>query len=837
MDLQTITETITDRTPWHVVPHVTLERDGIVVLLDPEAPNWIATDARGARILSWLDGYAPLDRVAARYAREFEVDHAKAWLHVDRLVRDAERRGFASRAPRAGVPYAGRARHLAPRVREIWLHTNNSCNLACEHCLVSSGPGGDAGMNAERLGELIDEAAGLGAERFFLTGGEPFLRRDAFDVVERVTRRHGRELRVLTNGILLKGAALQRLGEQDHARLRLQVSLDGASAGTNDPVRGRGSFEKILAGIRSMVAAGFPPIVSTVVTRANLAEMVEMVRLVKGLGAASWHLLWIHKKGRWENLNGAFVPPTLVHEQLARATAEAERLGVAIDNVLSFRERVNGNPGTRLDLSSAGVESLCVYSDGRVYPSAATVQYEPLELGRWSGGNLGALLESSPVAQRLRELSVVRKPVCNTCKFRFLCGGGDIEHAFSYSLGQTPANGRGSFDYLDPYCDLYQGLITDSLFALASRGRAAHRTDTGFGAPVIYHAMGEGNLACAAGGDLEAFAPVRTISSNCALAPDLARPRELVQEFYGKAAQQPQAELCCPVSYAAEDTAHIPQEVLERFYGCGGPMGVAGVRPGETVVDLGSGAGIDVFIAAKKVGPQGRAIGVDMTDPMLGVAGQSKPRVAESLGYDVAEFRKGYLEEVPVEDGAADLVTSNCVINLSPDKRRVFAEAWRILKDHGRLVVSDIVSDRALPPELKVNVHLWGECVSGALAEDEFVAELERAGFYGVSVLKKQFWREVEGHGFYSVTVRGFKFRKRAGCVFRGHRAVYLGPYVSVSDEEGHLFPRGQAVEVCTDTLAKLSNEPYRGSFALLEPDAHSAAVAGEACCAAGAGC
>ncbi len=834
MDLQTVTE----RSAWHVVPHVTLERNGVLVLLDPEAPNWIATDSRGARILSWVDGRSTLDQVAARYAREFGVELAKAWLHVDRLLRAAERRGFASRDRRSPAPYLGRAPFLTPRLRELWLHTNNSCNLACEHCLVSSGPDGDRGLDGARLLELIDESAELGALRFYLTGGEPFLRKDAFELIERISRRHGRDVRVLTNGILFqKGALLDRLRSQDPDRLRLQVSLDGATAPVNDAVRGKSSFERILAGVRELVAAGFAPTISTVVTRDNAGQMHEMLRLVKELGAASWHLIWVHKKGRWANVNDACVDPTLLHQRLQQAQREAERIGVVIDNVESFRERVNGHPGTRFDLAGAGVESLCVYSDGRVYPSAATVQYETLELGRWSGGNLGELLATSAVARRLQSLTVVEKPVCKTCKFRFVCGGGDLEHSFSFGLGRTPSNGHGSFDSLDPYCDLYQGLITDSLFALAEQGRDRHRTDTGFGAPVIYHAMGEGSSACAPGGKAEAFAPVRTVSSNCVLTTDLARSRVLVQDFYGKAAEKPQAELCCPVSYDAEDTSHIPREVLERFYGCGGPMSVAGVRPGETVVDLGSGAGIDVFIAAKRVGPQGRAIGVDMTDPMLGVAGESRRKVAARLGYDVVEFRKGYLEDVPVEAGSADLVTSNCVINLSPDKRRVFGEVWRILKDHGRIVVSDIVADRPVPPGLKVNVHLWGECISGALSEDEFLAELERAGFYGVSILKKQFWREVEGCGFYSVTVRGFKFRKRAGCVFQGHRSVYLGPYVSVADEEGHLFPRGQAVEVCTDTLAKLSNEPYRGAFAILEPGAAASDVATGECCAPGAGC
>jgi SAM-dependent methyltransferase len=394
-------------------------------------------------------------------------------------------------------------------------------------------------------------------------------------------------------------------------------------------------------------------------------------------------------------------------------------------------------------------------------------------------------------------------------------------------------SGHGSFDFLDPYCDLYQGVITDRMFALGAEGRSRHRTDTGFGAPVVYHAMGDGNLACAPGGDVATYAPVRTSHSNCVLSQDIEKPRSLVQDFYARAAETPQEALCCPVSYDRSDTEHIPQEVTSRFYGCGGPMSVAGVKPGETVLDLGSG--IDVFIAAKKVGPRGRAIGVDMTDPMLGVAGQNRAKVARSLGFDVVDFRKGFLEDVPAEDRSVDLVTSNCVINLSADKPRVFAEMWRILKDHGRIVVSDIVADRAVPPELRVNVHLWGECISGALSEDEFVSELERAGFYGLAVLKKSFWKEVEGYNFHSVTVRGFKLQKSAGCVYLGHRAVYLGPYASVMDEEGHLFARGQPLEICTDTLAKLSREPYAGSFALLEPGASArqaySAACGPECC------
>ena len=156
---------------------------------------------------------------------------------------------------------------------------------------------------------------------------------------------------------------------------------------------------------------------------------------------------------------------------------------------------------------------------------------------------------------------------------------------------------------------------------------------------------------------------------------------------------------------------------------------------------------------------------------------------------------------------------------------------WRILKDHGRAVIADIVSDREVPPRLKVNEQLWGECIVGALTEAQFLAMLEQAGFYGLAVLKKTFWKAIEEFNFYSVTVQGFKFEKTAGCRFIGQRAIYRGPYKAVLDEEGHLFPRHVAIAVCTDTASKLSRPPYAGGFTLVEPDEVLKGVPVAACC------
>ena len=175
-------------------------------------------------------------------------------------------------------------------------------------------------------------------------------------------------------------------------------------------------------------------------------------------------------------------------------------------------------------------------------------------------------------------------------------------------------------------------------------------------------------------------------------------------------------------------------------------------------------------------------------------------------------------------------MTSNCVVNLSPDKSKVFSEIWRVLKDHGRVVIADIVSDREVPPHLKTNPELWGECTVGALTAEGFIAALEKAGFYGVEILRKSYWKSIAGYPFYAMTVRGYKFEKTAGCVFRGQRAVYLGPAKAFLDEEGHTFPRGLDVAVCTDTAAKLSQPPYAGAFTVLEPEGNGSLEAGPGC-------
>jgi arsenite methyltransferase len=221
---------------------------------------------------------------------------------------------------------------------------------------------------------------------------------------------------------------------------------------------------------------------------------------------------------------------------------------------------------------------------------------------------------------------------------------------------------------------------------------------------------------------------------------------EVVRERYGKAALQvmegkPKASCCgtgasCssdPITsdlYTARETAELPAEALLASLGCGNPTALAELKPGEVVLDLGSGGGIDVLLSARRVGPTGKAYGLDMTDEMLALARENQARA----GVTNAEFLRGRIEEIPLPDNSVDVIISNCVINLSGDKDRVIREAFRVLKPGGRFAVSDVVTRGALPEPVRKSLALWTGCVAGALDEAEYVGKLSAAGFEAAGV-------------------------------------------------------------------------------------------------------
>jgi ubiquinone/menaquinone biosynthesis C-methylase UbiE len=207
------------------------------------------------------------------------------------------------------------------------------------------------------------------------------------------------------------------------------------------------------------------------------------------------------------------------------------------------------------------------------------------------------------------------------------------------------------------------------------------------------------------------------------------------------------------IGYSSQDLADVPAEAAEISLGCGNPTAFASMQPGQVVLDIGSGGGIDVFLAAQKVGPGGKAIGVDMTPSML----ERARRTAEKNGWTNVEFRQGYADALPVEDASVDLIISNCVINLAEDKGKVFREAYRALKNGGRLEVSDIVTSGSLSAQGRQSAEQWGGCVFGALPEQEYLDLVAQAGFSEVKSQRSTQSGEADGVRVYSAQISAQK--------------------------------------------------------------------------------
>jgi len=332
---------------------------------------------------------------------------------------------------------------------------------------------------------------------------------------------------------------------------------------------------------------------------------------------------------------------------------------------------------------------------------------------------------------------------------------------------------------------------------------------------------------------------------------------DIVKRRYSAGAHKREQNLCCAaVTYRADLLRVLPREIVARDYGCGDPS--RHVREGETVLDLGSGAGKICYIAAQIVGPKGRVIGVDFNDDMLALARKHQTQIGNKLGFHNVEFRKGKIQDLALDyelleqwlrkypvhsandflalqsqishfkstqpmipNNSVDVVVSNCVLNLvkHTDKPQLFREIYRVLKPGGRAVISDIVSDEDVPLTFQNNAKLWSGCVSGALREDLFLRAFEDVGFYGVQILERDDkpWRLLRGIEFRSITVAAYK-GKGGECWERNQAVIYKGPFKEVLDDDGHRLRRGERDAVCDKTYQIYSREPYRQHFVLVPP-------------------
>ena len=334
-----------------------------------------------------------------------------------------------------------------------------------------------------------------------------------------------------------------------------------------------------------------------------------------------------------------------------------------------------------------------------------------------------------------------------------------------------------------------------------------------------------------------------------------------VRERYSEGARERQEALCCPVNYDSGLLAMLPDEIIEKDYGCGDPSRY--VQKGDVVLDLGSGGGKICYMAAQLVGKGGQVIGVDMNDDMLALARKHQQEMAARLCDDRVRFLRGFIQDLAldlealeeylaanpvtghrdftvlrewetrqrkeqplIEDNSVDLVISNCVLNLVADeeKQQLVSEIFRVLRPGGRVAISDIISDQPIPRSMKNNPELWSGCISGAFGEAEFLQVFTDAGFHAACYDKwdARPWQVVEGIEFRSVTLTAVKPACKpdecSDCF-----VIYRGPFAEVTDDAGNRYQRGQRVPVNRQTHELLTGHAYKEGFISLSAEAESA--------------
>lgn len=735
------------------------------VYIRPNAPDWFVPTPAGDKLLQ-------------------NITESSAGLSI-------EDKRFLMRLPEAdNSVYPGRHDLLkTEKLRELWFHITDNCNMSCTHCLFSSSPQAKRELATERVLDLAAQAEKLGCKMFAVTGGEPLVHKGLDQILTRMLAIEASHVAVLTNGLAVEKYFSKH--KYDFNRLHLQISVDGIGE-THDKLRGKGMFKALEKSLKWLSSQSIPFTLSMCVTKANVEEMKDVVEFAAKTGASNVHFMWYFVRGRGESEE--FVKPDDIYPHLLEAWETGERTGVTIDNVEAVKSMIFAPCGTIHDGSTAGWESLAVGPDKNLYPSAATVGLDKLATS--IDDNLEQAWKGSNTLEELRKSSGKNLET----PFKLILGGGDTDHSYMH---------KESFLGDDPYSPLYEKLALELITRKAAESQK-HETAK------LLLKMGDKLDRCSGHG------AVALTHTNCLLAVAGNNSLAVVKDFYTEAAETAKEDIINPACYDPALMAHIPEKYRFRGYGCGSPVMDAGIAEGEHVVDLGSGRGIECFIAAKITGKNGKVTGIDMLDPMLAHAREGQAAVAKSLGFDNMDFRKGYLETLPLENDCADLLLSNCVLNLSTDKRRTFAEMFRVLKPGGRLTISDVVCETEPGPEIRNDDTLHGECIAGAQTQKNLCGLLEEAGFESLIMIKRFPYRTVGGHQFFSLT-----FSARKPQEDEMVKTVYRGPLKTAITPSGEILTPGQVAEI-PEQEANLLGEQL---FIINNEGAVDNIFVGESCC------
>ncbi len=746
-----------------------LEYDNKAVYINPDAPDWFVPNHAGDNLINQIQKHHSVSDATNAFLYS---------LNGNKNLGLVRARQFIDLLPDSNkIDYAGRSDLLKlTHLKECWFHITNLCNLSCRHCLFSCSAQSLTTLSYESLSKCIEQAYHLGTRIFYLTGGEPFMHNRIDDICRLIlTTYDDTDLVILTNGLRLS-RHLDSLKQLPADRLHLQISVDGTKD-IHDKYRGKGTFDQLRKNLISVGKSTIHTTLAMAVTSDNVTQMADIVDIAAMYHIPEVHYLWLFVFGN--ATSNMFVAPDILFPHLVDAEKKAAAKGIEIDNIRNMESQIFATPGTKHDLGNAGWESLAVGPDGSIYPTPALIGNNNAKCGHIDQ-TLETVWRQSPELSDLRSVSIIDDNSYLENPLRYLVGGGDIDHSFYAG---------GSYVGHDPYVDLYNKM------ALWLITRAAAEKSLPY--PQILIKMGDRLLQC----DHNSTGVALT-HSICVL--NISSTRQVVGDFYNQAAKDPNTDIANPICYPESEINHIPLTARIRSYGCGSPVLDASLKKDEVVVDLGSGAGMECFIAARQVGKNGSVFGIDMLDHMLAQANQSLESVSQKIGYKNVEFKKGFLETIPMDDDFVDAVISNCVINLSEDKRKTFAEIYRILKPGGRLIISDVVTDTQPPPEILNDKQLRGECIAGAMLQPYLAGMLESLGYANIRFLKRFFYRQVKNHKFYSLTYAAYKPKKDDKVP-----VIYPGPFAAVVTDDGQLIIRGDNTMIDQSTAALCDDQIF----------------------------
>lgn len=719
------------------------------IYLMPQGPDWFVPNAIGDRLIQRLMGDEQMlqDTLQGNLGPKIK----RFVSEISDILPESEYQGRIERLELAGLT-------------ECWFHITNQCNLSCSHCMFSCCPANGDSIGYDAFKHYFFQAFDLGSRTFFLTGGEPLIHPEFQRICKTILDRSAEnQLVILTNGIRVE-KMIPFFKTLDQDRIHFQISLDG-DRDSHDRIRGKGSFEKTISGTRKLAMINKQVSFAMSVNIDNVGEMITMVNIAGQCGISNIHYLWPFMTGKAENAGMPVWEDLFIH--LKKAYSQASALSITIDNIEMFDNQIFSSPGTKYDQGIAGWQSLAIDPNGWVYPTPALIGQEKANCGSADKG-LVRVWQQSEVLEHIRALSVHTDPAFKDDPLRYLTGGSDMDHSFYHGK---------RFIGSDPYSGLANEIVKWRILSSTGANEISW--------PCVQLRMGDRHLSCDTGST-----GVALTHSNCVLS--LSALKTTVGQFYAGAAEETNEDIVNPVCYPQELIEHIPEPSRVRSYGCGSPVLDADVQKGEILLDLGSGAGTECFIAAQKTGPDGQVIGIDMTDTMIRLSKQSARVVGKNLGYENIVFKKADLEALPIENDSIDVIISNCVINLTADKQNTFMQIYRSLKPGGRMVISDIVTDQIPSAVIMNDDRLRGECIAGAMTQKRLIAVLEMTGFVDIKIKKRFLYRRVQDHPFYSLTYTAYKPDRFKQDL----QTLYPGPFAAVITDAGHLYLRGEMVRV-----------------------------------------